>query len=127
MKSPLPDLDLQSGEKADINTLLSLVEDIIRHRNRVSGDFYTHDSKKDDSKILSLNEVNLQGKNWPLQLYMITFRFFYWLAQFTFHLKLLSWLSATVFYLSEQKHLWTDAVQNSALKSALKCSYVLKT
>lgn len=59
MKSPLSDLELQPG---DINTLLSLVEDIIRHRNRVSGDFYTYDSKKDDSKILSLNAVNLQGK-----------------------------------------------------------------
>lgn len=73
MKSPLSDLELQPG---DINTLLSLVEDIIRHRNRVSGDFYTYDSKKDDSKILSLNAVNLQGKQWPLQLDMITFSFF---------------------------------------------------
>ncbi|KAM9366988.1 polycystin-1-like protein 2 [Symphorus nematophorus] len=60
MKSPLPDLQLQPGQQADINTLLSLVEDIIRQQNRAAGDFYTNDSKKDRSMILSLRAVNLQ-------------------------------------------------------------------
>lgn len=61
MKSPLPDLELRPGQQADINTLLSLVEDIIRQQNRAAGDFYTEGSKRDRSKILSLNAVNLQG------------------------------------------------------------------
>ncbi|KAI3377913.1 hypothetical protein L3Q82_009040 [Scortum barcoo] len=60
MKSPLPDLELQPGQPADINTLLSLVEDIIRQQNRASGDFYTDTSKMDRSMILSLHAVNLQ-------------------------------------------------------------------
>uniref|UniRef100_A0A3P8SV49 Uncharacterized protein n=1 Tax=Amphiprion percula TaxID=161767 RepID=A0A3P8SV49_AMPPE len=38
---------------ADINTLLSLVEDIIRQQNRAAGDFYTDASKKDRSMILT--------------------------------------------------------------------------
>uniref|UniRef100_A0A8C9XSG1 Polycystic kidney disease 1 like 2a n=1 Tax=Sander lucioperca TaxID=283035 RepID=A0A8C9XSG1_SANLU len=33
MKSPLPHLELRPGQQADINTLLSLVEDIIRQQN----------------------------------------------------------------------------------------------
>uniref|UniRef100_A0A8C3A7N2 Polycystic kidney disease 1 like 2a n=1 Tax=Cyclopterus lumpus TaxID=8103 RepID=A0A8C3A7N2_CYCLU len=33
MKSPLPHLELRPGQPADINTLLSLVEDIIRQQN----------------------------------------------------------------------------------------------
>uniref|UniRef100_A0A8C8FW89 Polycystic kidney disease 1 like 2a n=1 Tax=Oncorhynchus tshawytscha TaxID=74940 RepID=A0A8C8FW89_ONCTS len=43
MKSPIPHLELEmkSGPQTDINTLLSLVEDIIRQQNRVSGEFYT--------------------------------------------------------------------------------------
>lgn len=61
MKSPLPDLELRPGQQADINTLLSLVEDIIRQQNRVAGDFYTDASKRDCSMILSLRAVNLQG------------------------------------------------------------------
>ncbi|KAE8297039.1 Polycystic kidney disease protein 1-like 2 PC1-like 2 protein Polycystin-1L2 Precursor [Larimichthys crocea] len=60
MKSPLPDLELRPGQQADINTLLSLVEDIIRQQNRVAGDFYTDASKRDCSMILSLRAVNLQ-------------------------------------------------------------------
>lgn len=62
MKSPLPDLELRPGQQADINTLLSLVEDIIRQQNRAAGDFYTDASKRDRSAILSLRAVNLQGK-----------------------------------------------------------------
>nr|XP_046243263.1 polycystic kidney disease protein 1-like 2 isoform X2 [Scatophagus argus] len=60
MKSPLPDLELRPGQQADINTLLSLVEDIIRRQNRVVQDFYTDSSKGDRSVILSLHAVNLQ-------------------------------------------------------------------
>ncbi len=62
MKSPLPDLELRPGQQADINTLLSLVEDIIRKQNQAAGDFYTDTSKRDRSMILSLHAVNLQGK-----------------------------------------------------------------
>uniref|UniRef100_A0A3Q1BIH9 Polycystic kidney disease 1 like 2a n=1 Tax=Amphiprion ocellaris TaxID=80972 RepID=A0A3Q1BIH9_AMPOC len=53
MKSPLPHLELHPGQQADINTLLSLVEDIIRQQNRAAGDFYTDASKKDRSMILT--------------------------------------------------------------------------
>ncbi|XP_044057560.1 polycystic kidney disease protein 1-like 2 isoform X2 [Siniperca chuatsi] len=60
MKSPLPDLELRPGQQADINTLLSLVEDIIRQQNQAAGDFYTDASKRDRSMILSLRAVNLQ-------------------------------------------------------------------
>uniref|UniRef100_A0A8P4GNN8 Polycystic kidney disease protein 1-like 2 n=1 Tax=Dicentrarchus labrax TaxID=13489 RepID=A0A8P4GNN8_DICLA len=60
MKSPLPDLELRPGQQSDINTLLSLVEDIIRQQNRAAGDFYTDASKRDRSMILSLRAVNLQ-------------------------------------------------------------------
>lgn len=62
MKSPLPQLDLRPGQQADINTLLSLVEDIIRQQNRACGDFYTDASKKECAMILTLGAVNLQGK-----------------------------------------------------------------
>ncbi|XP_034046435.1 polycystic kidney disease protein 1-like 2 [Thalassophryne amazonica] len=51
-------LDIRPGHQADINTLLSLVEDIIRQQNR--GDFYTDISKKEHSMILTLGAVNLQ-------------------------------------------------------------------
>ncbi|KAM7014972.1 polycystin-1-like protein 2 [Tautogolabrus adspersus] len=60
MKSPLPDLQLRPGQQMDINTLLSLVENIIRQQNRAAGDFYTDASKSDRSMILSLRAVNLQ-------------------------------------------------------------------
>ncbi|XP_047436040.1 polycystic kidney disease protein 1-like 2 isoform X3 [Mugil cephalus] len=60
MKSPLPHLELHPGQQADINTLLSLVEDIIRQQNRAAGDFYNDASKSDRSMILSLGAVNLQ-------------------------------------------------------------------
>jgi len=62
MKSPLPHLELHPGQQADINTLLSLVEDIIRQQNRAAGDFYTDSSKRDRAMILSLGGMNLQGK-----------------------------------------------------------------
>ncbi|XP_053722204.1 polycystic kidney disease protein 1-like 2 [Synchiropus splendidus] len=60
MKSPLPHLDFPSAQPVDINTLLSLVEDIIRHQNRAASDFYTDDSKRECSMILSLGSVDLQ-------------------------------------------------------------------
>ncbi|XP_059209203.1 polycystin-1-like protein 2 [Centropristis striata] len=60
MKSPLPHPELRPGQQVDINTLLSLVEDIIRQQNRAAGDFYTEASKMDRSMILSLRAVNLQ-------------------------------------------------------------------
>lgn len=60
-KSPVPDMELRPGQQVDINTLLSLVEDIIRLQNQAAGDFYTDEIKKDHSKILSLHSVNLQG------------------------------------------------------------------
>ncbi|XP_032371632.1 polycystic kidney disease protein 1-like 2 [Etheostoma spectabile] len=60
MKNPLPHLELRPGQQADINTLLSLVEDIIRQQSRAAGYFYTDASKRDGSMILSLRAVNLQ-------------------------------------------------------------------
>lgn len=69
MKSPAPDMELRPGQQVDINTLLSLLEDIIRlqtanmHRlqNWAAGDFYTDEIKKHHSKTASLHLVNLQG------------------------------------------------------------------
>uniref|UniRef100_A0AAZ3QXC4 Polycystic kidney disease 1 like 2a n=1 Tax=Oncorhynchus tshawytscha TaxID=74940 RepID=A0AAZ3QXC4_ONCTS len=62
MKSPIPHLELEMkpGQQTDINSLLSLVEDIIRQQNRASGEFYTDASKKEGSLILSLEVANLQ-------------------------------------------------------------------
>ncbi|XP_005741746.2 polycystic kidney disease protein 1-like 2 [Pundamilia nyererei] len=60
MKSPLLHLELHHGQQADINSLLSLVEDIIRQQNQAAEDFYTDSSKKDQAMILSLGAVNLQ-------------------------------------------------------------------
>ncbi|XP_039867914.1 polycystic kidney disease protein 1-like 2 [Simochromis diagramma] len=60
MKSPLPHLELHHGQQADINSLLSLVEDIIRQQNQAAEDFYTDSSKKDQAMILSLGAVKLQ-------------------------------------------------------------------
>ncbi|XP_061526662.1 polycystin-1-like protein 2 isoform X2 [Phycodurus eques] len=62
MKSPLPHLALRPGQQTDINTLLSLVEDIIRQQNRTSSDFYTDTAKRERS-ILSLGAVDLQEKS----------------------------------------------------------------
>ncbi|CAG5856045.1 unnamed protein product [Menidia menidia] len=63
VKSPLPHLELHPGQHADINTLLSLVEDIIRQQNRTAGDFYTDTLKSDRTMILHLGGVNLQENN----------------------------------------------------------------
>ncbi|XP_055755421.1 polycystic kidney disease protein 1-like 2 [Salvelinus fontinalis] len=62
MKSPIPrlELEMKPGPQTDINTLLSLVEDIIRQQNRAGGEFYTDASKKEGSLILSLGVTNLQ-------------------------------------------------------------------
>ncbi|XP_039983123.1 polycystic kidney disease protein 1-like 2 [Xiphias gladius] len=60
MKSPLPHQELHAGQHTDINSLLSLVEDIIRQQNRGVGSFYTDASKRDHSMILSLGAVSLQ-------------------------------------------------------------------
>ncbi|CAM9287518.1 unnamed protein product [Lampetra planeri] len=53
MKSPLP--QLRAGQQVDINTLLSLVEDIIRQQNRAASNFYTDASKSEPSMVLSLD------------------------------------------------------------------------
>lgn len=66
-KRPLPDLELRPGQQVDINILLSLVEDIIRQQNRAAGDFYTEDTKRDHTRILSLHAVNLQGNRYNNQ------------------------------------------------------------
>eukprot|EP00063_Salmo_salar_P007506 XP_013982341.1 PREDICTED: polycystic kidney disease protein 1-like 2 [Salmo salar] len=62
MKSPIPrlELEMKPGQQTDINTLLSLVEDIIQQQNRAGGEFYTDASKKEGSLILSLGVTNLQ-------------------------------------------------------------------
>ncbi|KAM9408292.1 LOW QUALITY PROTEIN: polycystin-1-like protein 2 [Pholidichthys leucotaenia] len=60
MKTPLKHAELHPGQRVDINTLLSLVEDIIKQQNRPAVDFYTDTYKKDSSMILSLGAVNLQ-------------------------------------------------------------------
>lgn len=57
----MPDMELRPDQLVDINTLLSLVEDIIRLQNQAAGDFYADNIKKDHSKILSLHSVSLQG------------------------------------------------------------------
>ncbi|XP_061669953.1 polycystin-1-like protein 2 isoform X2 [Syngnathoides biaculeatus] len=62
MKSPLPHLAIRPGQQTDINTLLSLVEDIIRQQNQTSSDFYTDTAKRERS-ILSLGAVDLQEKS----------------------------------------------------------------
>ena len=60
---PRLDLELGSGRQADINTLLSLVEDIIRQQNRAGGEFYTDVCKREGSLLLSLGSVELQGNS----------------------------------------------------------------
>lgn len=72
MKSPLPHLESHPDQQADINTLLSLVEDIIRQQNQVPGNFYTDTSKRDHTMVLSLGAVKLQGAPEPYNtLYII--------------------------------------------------------
>lgn len=73
MKSPVPAMELRPGQQVDINTLLSLVEDIIRLQNQPAGNFYTDDIKKDHSKILSLHSVNLQGSQHDVLIFQAGF------------------------------------------------------
>uniref|UniRef100_A0A3B4T5N7 Polycystic kidney disease protein 1-like 2 n=1 Tax=Seriola dumerili TaxID=41447 RepID=A0A3B4T5N7_SERDU len=66
MKSPLPHQELHPGQRADINTLLSLVEDIIRQQNRAAGDFYTDASKRNSlwgSPEKTSDEVQKKSNN----------------------------------------------------------------
>ncbi|XP_071973672.1 polycystin-1-like protein 2 isoform X2 [Engystomops pustulosus] len=55
-KVPLPSIDV--GNSSDINTLLSVVEDIILRQSRSGQEFYD-DNKKERSLILSLGSVDL--------------------------------------------------------------------
>ncbi|XP_063800339.1 polycystin-1-like protein 2 [Pseudophryne corroboree] len=55
-KAPLPDVHF--GKSADINKLLSLVEDIILKQNRAGQEFYDEDKKKERSLTLSLGSVD---------------------------------------------------------------------
>ncbi|PIO34795.1 hypothetical protein AB205_0184300, partial [Aquarana catesbeiana] len=56
-KAPLPEMNF--GNSADINRLLSLVEDIILKQNRVTQEFYDDSKKKERSLNLSLGSVDL--------------------------------------------------------------------
>lgn len=58
-KAPLPEMNF--GNSADINRLLSLVEDIILKQNRVTQEFYDDSKKKERSLNLSLGSVDLNG------------------------------------------------------------------
>lgn len=62
MKSPIPKLEAEFGRTANINALLSLVEEIIKQHNRAGEEFYSDNSKKEGSLVLTLGAVNLQGK-----------------------------------------------------------------
>lgn len=61
MRRPVPKIEVDPG-KTDINTLLSLVEEVIRQHNRVGNEFYTDSSKKEQTLAVSLRCVNLQGE-----------------------------------------------------------------
>lgn len=75
MKSPVPDMELRPGQQVDINTLLSLLEDIIRLQNWAAGDFYTDEIKKDHSKTVSLHSVNLQGsQDEVLDIWLVSYK-----------------------------------------------------
>uniref|UniRef100_A0AAV2LQ61 Polycystic kidney disease 1 like 2a n=1 Tax=Knipowitschia caucasica TaxID=637954 RepID=A0AAV2LQ61_KNICA len=63
IKSPFPHLDLKPGEQCDINTLLSLVEDIIKQHNKPTEDFFNDTAKKERPMILSLGSVSLHGSS----------------------------------------------------------------
>lgn len=62
MRRPVPRIELDST-KADINKMLSLVEEIIRQHNRVGNEFYSDSSKKEQSFAASLECVNLKGES----------------------------------------------------------------
>ncbi|KAM9302054.1 polycystin-1-like protein 2 [Gastrophryne carolinensis] len=57
-KTPLPAADI--GKSADINKVLSLVEEIILKHNRVSQEFYDDSKKNERSLNLSLGSLELQ-------------------------------------------------------------------
>ncbi|XP_056382167.1 polycystic kidney disease protein 1-like 2 [Hyla sarda] len=59
-KASLPSIDV--GNSADINKLLSLIEDIILKQNRVGQEFYDDIKKKDRSLTLSLGSVDLHDE-----------------------------------------------------------------
>ncbi|XP_051757576.1 polycystic kidney disease protein 1-like 2 [Ctenopharyngodon idella] len=59
MRKPVPRIELDST-KADINNLLSLVEEIICQHNQVGNEFYTDSSKKVQTLVSSLGGVNLK-------------------------------------------------------------------
>ncbi|XP_069822091.1 polycystin-1-like protein 2 [Dendropsophus ebraccatus] len=59
-KAPLPSVD--AGKSADINKLLSLVEDIILKQNRIGQEFYDDSKKKERSLTLSLGSVDLHDE-----------------------------------------------------------------
>ncbi|XP_044125233.1 polycystic kidney disease protein 1-like 2 [Bufo gargarizans] len=59
-KSPLPSID--AGKSADINKLLSLVEDIILRQNRIGQEFYDDSKKEERSMTLSLGSVDLRDE-----------------------------------------------------------------
>ncbi|KAJ7986101.1 hypothetical protein DPEC_G00347310 [Dallia pectoralis] len=63
MKSPIPRLDLEMspGRVTDMNTLLTLVEEIIRQQNQSGGEFYSEASKKEGTLILNFQETSLCG------------------------------------------------------------------
>ncbi|KAG9330149.1 hypothetical protein JZ751_027170 [Albula glossodonta] len=61
IKSPIPQLNEADFSKtADINTLLSLVEEIIQQQNQTSSEFYSNSCKKEGHLLLTLGSVNLQ-------------------------------------------------------------------
>ncbi|KAJ8417701.1 hypothetical protein AAFF_G00225440 [Aldrovandia affinis] len=60
MKSPIPQLEAEFGRTANINVLLSLVEEVIRQQNRAGSEFYSDSSKKEGALVLTLGAVNLQ-------------------------------------------------------------------
>ncbi|XP_023806866.1 polycystic kidney disease protein 1-like 2 [Oryzias latipes] len=60
MKNPFPHLELGPDQHADINTLLTVLENIIRQQNEATESFYSDTSKTDNAMILTLGSVNLQ-------------------------------------------------------------------
>ncbi|XP_077057765.1 polycystin-1-like protein 2 [Siphateles boraxobius] len=59
MRIPVPRIELDST-KTDINSLLSLVEEIICQHNQVGNEFYTDSSKKEQTLVASLGYINLK-------------------------------------------------------------------
>ncbi|KAG9475124.1 hypothetical protein GDO78_003535 [Eleutherodactylus coqui] len=59
-KAPLTSIDV--GKSADINKLLSLVEDIILRKNRIGQELYDDSKKRERSLTLSLGSVDLHDE-----------------------------------------------------------------